>query len=204
MTVGDSAKLIGPAAGALLESALATSRCAANGEGTPNSTKYGGAALGLDNPAEKLMKPTITWIVLADGDQAKIFENGGPGKGLHALKDMAMAQDHLAAHDIMADRPGRSSNPAGPGSRAAVDYRTDPVDLRERRFLEGLAKMLEDKQVAGAYDRLVIVAPPRALGELRPALSENVRTAILAELPKELMHLPTEKLGEHLSDVMAI
>lgn len=150
------------------------------------------------------MKPTITWIVLADGDRAKVFENDGPGKGLRAVRDMAMAQEHLVAQDIMADRPGRASNPAGPGSRAAVDYRTDPVDLRERRFLERLARALEERQASGAYDRLVIVAPPRALGELRPALCDEVRATILAELPKDLTNVPTDKLGEHLADVMVI
>ena len=150
------------------------------------------------------MKPTVIWIVLADGDQAKVFENDGPGKGLHAIRELAMEQDHLAAHDIMADRPGRASNPAGPNSRAAVDYRTDPVDLRERRFLERLARTLADRQADGAYDRLIIVAPPRALGELRPALSDSVRGAILAELPKDLTNTPTDQLGAHLSDVLAI
>ena len=31
------------------------------------------------------MKAIKTWIVVADGDQAKIFEHGGPGKVLQAI-----------------------------------------------------------------------------------------------------------------------
>ncbi len=150
------------------------------------------------------MKPKITWIVVADGDQAKVFENDGPGKGLHAVKDLSFTQDHLAARDIMADRPGRASNPSGPGSRAAVDYRTDPVDLRERRFLERLAKTLDEKLSEGAYARLVIAAAPTALGELRPALTPAVQETILAELPKDLTNLPIPKLAEHFDGLLAV
>jgi protein required for attachment to host cells len=150
------------------------------------------------------MKPTITWIVLADGDQAKLFENHGPGKGLHALKDLMLEQEPLAAREIMADRPGRASNPSGPGSRAAVDFKTDPVELRERRFLERLAEMLERKHNEGAFDRLVIAAAPTALGELRPALTDGVRETILAEMPKDLTNIPMPKLAEHLDGVLAV
>jgi len=150
------------------------------------------------------MKPTITWIVLADGDQAKLFENDGPGKGLHALKDLMLEQEPLAAREIMADRPGRAGAGTAPGSKAAMDYRTDPVDLRERRFLERLADMLETKRSEGAYQRLVIAAPPTALGELRPALSDGVRETILAEMPKDLTNVPMPKIAEHLDGVLAV
>lgn len=151
------------------------------------------------------MKPTITWIVVADGDQAKIFEHDGPGKGLRAIKDLQLEQAHLKAGDIMADRPGRASSPArGPGSRSAVDYRTDPVEVRERRFVERLAAVLDEKHNEGAFERLVIAAAPAALGDLRPALSDGVRATIIAELPKDLTNLPTAKLAEHFDGLIAV
>jgi protein required for attachment to host cells len=150
------------------------------------------------------MKATKTWIVVADGDQAKIFEHDGPGKGLHPIKDLSLEQEHLKARDIMADKPGRAFSSAGPGSRSAVDYRSDPVEVRERRFVERLAEVLDQRRRDGAFDRLVIAAAPAALGDLRPALSDEVKDAILAELPKDLTNLPIPKLAEHLDGVIAI
>ena len=150
------------------------------------------------------MKPTKTWIVVADGDQAKIFQHEGPGKGLHVVKDLNLEQEHLRAHDIMADKPGRAFSSARPGNRSAVDYRTHPVQARERQFVERLAEMLEQQRRAGAFDRLVIAAAPTALGDLRPALSEEVKGMILAELPKDLTNVPTAKLAEHLEGVLAV
>jgi protein required for attachment to host cells len=150
------------------------------------------------------MKPTKTWIVVADGDQAKIFEHDGPGKGLRSVDGLKLEQAHLRAGDIMADRPGRASNPSGPGSRSAVDYRTDPAQARERKFVEHLADVLDEKHTEGAFQRLVIAAAPAALGDLRPALSDAVRGTILAELPKDLTNLPTPKLAEHLDGLIAV
>jgi protein required for attachment to host cells len=150
------------------------------------------------------MKATRTWIVVADGDQAKIFEHDGPGKGLHPVKDLSLEQEHLRARDIMADKPGRAYSTAGPGNRSGVDYRSDPVEVRERRFVEKLADILDERQRDGAFDRLVIAAAPSALGDLRPALSDSVKGAILAELPKDLTNVPMPKLAEHLDGVIAV
>ena len=37
------------------------------------------------------MKPTRTWILIADGARARILENLGPGKGVHEVPDMTIA-----------------------------------------------------------------------------------------------------------------
>jgi protein required for attachment to host cells len=153
---------------------------------------------------ERTMKPTRTWIVIADGDQAKIFEHGGPGKGLRAVKDLSLEQEHLKASEIMADKPGRAGAGTAPGARAAMEYHTDPVEVRERRFVERLADVLEKKRAEGAFERLVIAAAPAALGDLRPALSEEVRDTILAELPKDLTNIPVPKLAEHFDGLIAV
>ena len=150
------------------------------------------------------MKAKVTWIVIADGNQAKIFEHDGPGKGLRALKDLQFAQEPLKASDIMADKPGRSFASAGPGSRSSMEYSSDPVALRERKFVEKLADVLNQKQQQGKFDRLVIAAAPAALGDIRPALSDQVKETILAEMPKDLTNIPVPKLAAHFDGLIAI
>ena len=150
------------------------------------------------------MKPTITWIVIADGDQAKVFEHEGPGKGLRAIKDLQFEQEHLKAQEIMADKPGRAFSSAGPGARSSMEYSSDPVAVRERRFVERLAEMLNEKQQQGKFDRLVIAAAPAALGDIRPALSDRVKGTILAEMPKDLTNVPMPKLAQHFEGLIAV
>lgn len=148
------------------------------------------------------MKPVVTWILVADGAEAKIFEHAGPGKGLRALDALHFEQEPLQAQDLVTDRPGRTYSSVGPG-RSAMEV-ADPVAVRERRFVEQLAEMLERRRAAGDFRRLIIAAAPIALGDLRPALSKAVRDTVIAELPKDLTNLPTPQLESHFADFLPL
>jgi protein required for attachment to host cells len=150
------------------------------------------------------MKPTITWIVIADGDQAKVFEHEGPGKGLKVVQGLQFEQEHLQAREIMADKPGRGHSSASPGARSSMEYSSDPVAVRERKFVEKLADVLDEKKREGKFDRLVIAAAPTALGDIRPALSDQVKETILAEMPKDLTNIPMPKLVQHFDGLIAV
>src|SRR5262252_1644572 len=130
------------------------------------------------------MKPTRTWILIADGAHARILQNAGPGKGLQALDG-----DHAATHELMTDRTGRAFSSTGP-ARSAIEPHSDPHRQLKRNFVHRLADALGDGWRDRAYDRLVLVAAPSALGDLRAALSPEVRTAVVAEDPKDLTKTP--------------
>lgn len=149
------------------------------------------------------MKPIVTWVLVADGDRAKIFENNGPGKGLNSVDGLDLEQPHLKARDVMADKQGRSFSSVGHG-RSAMEYPSDPVDVREARFVKSLAALLDKKLHEGAYNRLIIAAAPSALGEIRPCLTTAVSKTIMAELPKDLTNTPSGQLGDHFKDILAV
>lgn len=149
------------------------------------------------------MKAKTTWILVADGAQAKVFEHMGPGKGLRALEELKFSQEPLQAREIMADRPGRTFASAG-SARSAMEYTSDPVAVRERRFVENVAAELDKHLQNGAFERLIVAAAPTALGDLRPAFSKGLKDVIMAELPKDLTNIPTAKLESHFADILAI
>lgn len=149
------------------------------------------------------MKPTITWVLIADGAQARVLENTGPGKGLSGVEGLKFSQEPLSAQDIVTDRPGRSSGPIGPGG-GAMDPKTDPVAYRETQFVKNVAGVLEKKCADGAYDRLVIAAAPIALGDIRKSLSDNVKKTVVAELNKDLTNIPTPQLAKHFDGIIAV
>ena len=149
------------------------------------------------------MKHIITWILVADGSQARLFRSDGPGRGVAPLSDDLLTGCNLPGREIMSDRPGRTFDSAGQG-RHAMEPRTDPREVEKRRFAHTLAAMLEDRLNQGRFDRLVLVAPPRALGQLRGELSKSVRDKISAELAKDLTHTPPHELSEHLGRIMAV
>lgn len=149
------------------------------------------------------MKPITTWIVIADGAQARIVLNDGPGKGVKPGPKREFSATNVPGRDIMADRPGRTFDSAGLG-RHAKEPRSDPREVEQKRMLRELAKFLEQEAKKGSYDRLVIVAPPRALGSLRSGLSANARAKVTAELDKDLTQVAIHDLAGHLGAVLAV
>ncbi|HEY9010854.1 MAG TPA: host attachment protein [Devosia sp.] len=148
------------------------------------------------------MKPIVTWVLVADGAQAQVFEHGGPGKGLIAIKDLHFSQEPLKAQEINTDRPGRRFD-GGHGHRSGMEE-PDPVAVREERFVKGLAEKLETMRQQGRFDRLIIAAAPSALGDLRPALSDQVKQTIMAELPKDLTNVPKGQLERHFEQLLPV
>lgn len=148
------------------------------------------------------MKKTVTWVLIADGAQARVLENTGPGKGLKQVDGLDWAIEPLQAQEIVTDRPGRGHSSAGSG-RSAMEPRTDPVEHRESEFVKSVAATLDRRQQSGAFDRLVIAAAPIALGNIRKALTPAVKKAIVAELNKDLTNTPTAQLDQHLDGIIA-
>lgn len=143
------------------------------------------------------MKKTVTWILIANGAQARIVEYTGPGKGLRQVDGMEWAIEPLMAHELVTDRPG--------GNRiGGMEPRTDPVEHREAEFVKSVTAALERPQQNGAFDRLVIVAAPIALGDIRKTLSPGVKKLVVGELNKDLTNLPNSQLDKHLDGILAM
>jgi len=149
------------------------------------------------------MKPTVTWILIADGARARVLENTGPGRGLNEVPGLEVTGENLRAGEIMADRPGRAFASAGHG-RSAMEPSTDPVEKQEADFAKSLADMLDEKLAKKAFDRLIIAAAPKALGVLRKAISSQVQATIMTEKAKDLTRIPNADLVQHFEDVLAV
>lgn len=148
------------------------------------------------------MKAIVTWVLVADGAQAQVFEHGGPGKGLIPVKGLHFSEEPLKAQDINSDRQGRRFG-GGAGNRSGMEE-ADPVAVREERFVKSVAEQLETMRQQGRFDRLIIAAAPTALGDIRPALSNGVKETIIAELPKDLTNLPKPQLERHFETLLPI
>lgn len=149
------------------------------------------------------MKPIKTWIVVADGARMRVFVNDGPGHGLSELAGKALSADIKPSRDIDADRPGRSFDSAGQG-RHAMEPPSDSNRHAKRLFAGEIADVLKKAHRDTAFDRLILVAAPSMLGDLRAALSKAVQDVVYHELAKDLTHLDERGLAEHLSDMLAL
>ena len=149
------------------------------------------------------MKPTRTWVLIADGARARILKQLGPGRELTAIDGMVFHRDHAATRDLVSDREGRSFSSHGPG-RSAYEPHTDPHRDLKTKFAHQLAEVLAHGLEHNDYDHLVIVAAPATLGDLRTAISEHVRAKIVGEIAQDLTKTPNGEVATHLKDVLSI
>lgn len=149
------------------------------------------------------MKPVRTWVLVADGARARVLVNEGPGKGLRPVAGHVFEGEHGATHDLVTDRQGRSFSSVGHG-RSAIEARSDPHRDLKVKFALSLVAMLSEGLSAGSYDRLVLVATPVTLGDLRAHLTDQVRARVAGEVALDLTKVPNEDIGPHLKDVLVV
>ena len=142
-----------------------------------------------------------TWILIADGARARIVDYHGPDHPPTAVDGHEYGGDHSATGEMMSDAAGRTHNSVGPG-RSAIEGRTDPHRELKVEFARRLADILGLELAKGAFDRLVIVAAPVTLGDLRPMLSEQVRATIVGEVAADLTKIPNNQVISHLGQIV--
>ena len=145
----------------------------------------------------------VTWFVIADGMHARVLrQEGAHGDLVPALEhEMIEPQVQGFSRDLGADRPGRAFDTAGGGPHA-MEPRSDPHMRMKQVFARRVAELVNAAAGQGAFERLVVVAPPRTLGELRAELDPDVRARIVAEAAKDLMKIPQAELCEHLAKIV--
>ncbi len=143
--------------------------------------------------------PPTTWILVCDGARGRVFAHRGPGTGLAAVAAAEHPETHGHTRDLGTDRPGRSFDSAGSG-RHAMEPPVDWHRFEKTKFAKEMATLVETAAAARRFDRLVVVAPPQVLGDLRKALGPHARKRLAGELDKDLTHLEGAALRAHLSD----
>lgn len=137
------------------------------------------------------------WVVVCDGAKALILENTGDAKFPNLKTVEVFEQKTLATHELGTDAPGRSQSSVGHG-RSSVEQ-TDWHDQAERAFLLQLMQHLDSAIATGKTKSLIMVAPPRALGVIRPAYSHALRAAVRSEVDKDFVKLPIYQIEKHLT-----
>jgi protein required for attachment to host cells len=81
--------------------------------------------------------------------------------------------------------------------------RTDPHAREGERFIARLADRITQASAHDAFQRLVVIAPPRALGEFRDLLPTPVRAKVVGEIHHDLTKSSTQAILEHLGPYLA-
>lgn len=149
------------------------------------------------------MQKKVTWILVADGARARVLMNDGIGKGLQPAVDGEIVHALPPTRELGTDRPGRGQQ-RGVSGRHALEPHVDWHRFEKEKFSKEMAALLDAAAERGAFHRLVLIAPPRTLGDLRTALGAKARALVHAEIDKDLTHVTVRELPDHLTRVVAL
>jgi protein required for attachment to host cells len=141
--------------------------------------------------------PWESWVVVCDGAKALIMQNAGDNQNMNLQVQETLTQPNIADRDLGAGKPGRSHQANGTSGSAVEE--TSWHDQAEEDFLKRVAVKLDELVRDKDARRIVLVAPPRALGQIRPNLRTDTQAAITAEVAKDLTNFPVDQIERHLA-----
>jgi protein required for attachment to host cells len=126
-----------------------------------------------------MILPSGATVAVVDGEKLALFRNT-------AHEGVA-----LTALEIPDIEPGTASR-GHHSSGANPDNDTQAEDA----FAGGVATLLNRKALEGEFDKLLVIAAPRTLGELRKHWHKALREKLVGEIAKDLAGVPTEQIAK--------
>jgi protein required for attachment to host cells len=124
------------------------------------------------------------WVFVGDGQKALFLINEGDEKFPNLRRMSVWENPDPPSREQGTDAPGRAYSSVG-GIRSAVEE-TDWHELEKERFAKSVAGRINQAALANAFGQIVIVAPPKILGDLRREFAKETETKIVAEIAKDL------------------
>lgn len=139
------------------------------------------------------MKPTVTWVLMANSSYAEIFEV--KAMKVTFLQRLTFEERREKMHDLVSDKPGHNYGRMGAQGSGHVLGSEDALRHHEESvFAHELIEFCVKAKAQHLFDKLTIIAAPHFLGELR-----NVMKLKSHHLPidKEIHKDIPQRLSEH-------
>lgn len=135
------------------------------------------------------------WIAVLDGAKAIVMVNEGTAlePRLKVLRTI-VAEENPFTHEQGRDRPGRMNDMSGPHKSSM-----EAPDLHQRaedRFIAEVMDALERHAAKGAFEKIVLVAPPVALGTARKIIGSATRPCVVKEIAADYVKMPTQDIAK--------
>jgi len=137
------------------------------------------------------------WILVADSSRAKIYEAGLTLETLTEIRDLIHGESAIAKRGLTSDLPG-SNRGSDSASRHHFEPHTGIKEHEAAIFAREINSILDQGRCQGNYEKLVLVAAPDFLGQLRTGMNPQVHKLVVHEVAKNIVKLPVEDLRRAL------
>jgi protein required for attachment to host cells len=145
---------------------------------------------------KEMQLPHNSFVVVADGKKMLFFRNEGDGDYPKLEVERKRQTPGAPDRDQKTDAPGRAFSSVGSGRSAYEE--TDFHQLEEDRFAAETAELLRKRALRNEFESLIVVAPPRTLGELRKHYHVEVEKRLAGEVAKDLTGHPVAEIEKIL------
>jgi protein required for attachment to host cells len=159
--------------------------------------KSSAASARNEAPMEMQRIPHNALVLVGDGRRALFLRNVGTAVKPKLALQQLLHHETAPTRDIGTDRPGRAV--PGPGLAKSAMEETDWHRLEENRFVHSVLEALSREALNEPGIHIVVVMPPKALGEFRAGMDKTLRKRIMAEIPQDLTTRPIDEIEKHLA-----
>ncbi|MEB3702883.1 host cell attachment protein [Candidatus Bealeia paramacronuclearis] len=145
------------------------------------------------------MKGKIVWVLVADGARGRFFQK--KPEGILHIDGFDFVAENLKDQELTHDKPGRGFESANP-ARHAYQPRVDPHENQKVQFAKRLSEFVNKAREKGEFDELVLVTPPKILGELRNHLGKDSLSKVTSEIAKDVSKFSDHELNHYLQEMM--
>lgn len=131
-----------------------------------------------------MILPKGAVVAVVDGEKLVMFKNTGDG---------------LEPRLSVMPTPVFAETGAGSGGHRSSAANPDDSTRAEDGFAAGVAGMLNKRALSGEFDKLVVIAAPKTLGEMRKHWHKALEGKLIGEIAKDL----TGQTAEHITAAVA-
>lgn len=133
--------------------------------------------------------PNNALVLVIDGRKALFFRNHGDQNQIDLRTEAHDERQDRADHEIKTDASGATAQQPARFGRSVYEE-TDFHQQEEERWAHAAAEKINTRALTNDFDALVIIAPPKTLGELRRKLHKEAAERVICEIPKQMTGHP--------------
>lgn len=135
-------------------------------------------------------------IVVADRSEVRFYDASHINSHMQLVGQMTDAQARQYLRDLETDRPGRRR---GPVAAHAMGGERDSLQHEAEVFAQRIAGELEKSMNQHEFERVVLVAEPGFMGQLRSVMPKSVLKAVAQQVNKGLIRQNERTILDHVS-----
>jgi protein required for attachment to host cells len=132
-----------------------------------------------------MMRPEKTWIAVVDGARARFLVSSNQHSEAVTIPGQTFSSKAPPTRELARSKPTRVME-SSESARHSIEPRVDLHENQEVEFLKVVIRRLQEAFGMKAFDKFILVAPPKPLGHLRDLMDEGLRRHMLCDIDLDL------------------